>query len=245
MVLIHETPFLIQVPKSFRLKTDEPNVYWFGFPASVQAEEDPVRWIQNRGVVKRLSTEELEDVRSDASRAANLVRSIGFDVRLLEYEAGQNVKKLAQSVRADLQSSARNLCERNEASARSAAWEASQATEKALKLFILQKGESPPRTHDLSELLRRAENLSTLNIDRETLASIPSGHDATDIRYGGEVPLSSAIDAYLAALLIIKQILFEAKPDIDYDVREARIKIRRPPWFDFDTKAFSEKLREA
>ena len=244
MVLIHETPFLIQVPKSFRLKTDEPNVYWFGFPASVQAEEDPVRWIQNRGVVKRLSPEELEDVRSDASRAANLVRSIGFDVGLFEYESGLSVRELAQSVRADLQSSARNLCERNEASVRSAAWEASQATEKALKLLIVQKGESPRHIHDLPELAQRAENLGTLTIDRGTLALIPSGRDATNLRYGGEVSLSNAVDAYIAALKIVKQVLFEAKPELEIDAREARFKIQQPPWFDFDTQAFIEKLRE-
>ena len=51
MLLVHGTPFAMRVPKAFKTSTDEPTMVWIGFPASVQAEEDPLSWIQSRGVV--------------------------------------------------------------------------------------------------------------------------------------------------------------------------------------------------
>ena len=153
-----------------------------------------------------------------------------------------NIAELAGSVRSDLQSSARNLCERNEAGLRSSAWDASQATEKALKLLIRRKGQTPPYIHDLSDLATQAESLGAKTIDRGKLAIIPSGRDATNIRYEGDITLSKAADVYGAALSIIRQVVFEAKRDIEYNVREARFKMQRPPYFDFDTSGFSKQL---
>ena len=243
MLLVHGTPFPMRVPRRFTISADEPNMVWIGYPASVQAEEDPLSWIQNRGVIRSFSGEELNVVRNATLDTANLVRSIGFDVRSLEYEDNLSIAELAGSVRADLQSSARNLCERNEAGLRSAAWDASQATEKALKLLIRREGQTPPYIHELSGLADRAESLGANAIDRGKLALIRSGRDATSIRYGGDITLSEAADAYGAALSIIQQVIFDAKPDTKFDVREARFKTRRPPWFDFDTGAFSRELR--
>ena len=245
MLLIHGTPFAMRVPKNFKTSADEANMIWMGFPASVQAEEDPLIWIQSRGVVSRMSNDELDTFGKAALETANLVRSIGFDIGSMEHEENSSIAELARSIRADIQSSARNLCERNEAGLRSAMWDASQATEKALKLLIRRKGQIPPHSHVLSELADLAESLGAKTIDRAKLALIPSGSDATNIRYGGDMTLSKAADAYGAALSIIRQVVFEAKPDTEYNLREARFKIRRPPWFDFDTSAFSEKLRSA
>ena len=164
-----------------------------------------------------------------ALATANVVRSIDFDTPSLQDENNLSIVELAGSIRADLQSSARNLCERSEAALRSAAWDASQATEKALKLLIRRKGQTPPYTHMLPKLAVQAENLGAEVIDRVKLALIPSGTDATDVRYGGAITLSEVADVYGAALSIIKQVVFEARPGRQYNVREARFKIQRPP----------------
>ena len=243
MLLVHGTPFAMRVPLNFKMPANEPNMVWIGWPASVQTEEDPLSWIQPEDVVSRLSSEELDGVRKAAFQTANLIRSIGFDVRALEHEENLSIVDLAGSVRADLQDSARNLCARTEAGLRSAMWNASQATEKALKVLIWRKEKTPPKIHKLSELAEQAERLGAEVIDRTELALIPSGPDATDIRYEGDVALSQAVDAYNASLSITRQVVFEATPDTEYNVREGRILIKRPPWFNFDTRAFSEELR--
>lgn len=55
--------------------------------------------------------------------------------------------------------------------------------------------------------------------------------------------LSTASNAYGAALSTIEQVVFDAKPDQRFDATRAWLKIKRPPWFDFGTEAFSEGVR--
>ena len=243
-LLIHGTPFALGVPLRFTMQGDEPNTVWLGWPASVQAEEDPLRWIQTRGVVDGLSSEELATVGDAARKTSNLVRSIGVDLRSLEQDSDSAIGDLAGTVLSDIQSSARNLCGQNEASWRSAAWDCSQAIEKVLKLLIRRKGETPPHSHDLSRLADQAESLGSEKIDRAKLALIPSGRAATTVRYGGGMSLSEAADGYAAALEIIQKAAFDAKPDSSLNYRNARLLLERPPWFDFDTEGFSAKLRD-
>lgn len=244
MLLIRGTPFDLRVPLRFTMPDDKPNTVWFGWPASVQPEEDPLRWIESKGVVDGLSGEELDAVRNAARKTSNLVRSIGFDLRSLEEYPDSGIGDLAGAALSDIQSSAQNLCSQNLAGWRAAAWDYSQATEKALKLLIRRKGGTPPHTHDLSRLADQAESLGSEAIDRAQLALIPSGGDAAAIRYGGEMSLSKAADGYTAALGIIQQVAFEAKPDTKLNSREARLLLKRPPWFNFDTQGFSKELRE-
>lgn len=242
-VLVHGTPFIMRVPRRFHTTDDDPSCVWVGFPAAVQAEENPLDWIEQQAVVAGLTGRERKDVRQSALATANLVRSIGFDVWLLESEESTEIAELAKSVRADLQGSARSLCDRDNASLRSSSWLTSQATEKALKVFVARKGRQAPHTHDLDALATLAEELGARPIDRAMLALVLSGKNAIKIRYGGEMTLSAATKAYGAALSIVEQVVFDAKPEKKIDVRRARFKIKRPPWFDFDTEAFSEGLR--
>ena len=59
MLIVHGTPFAMRVPINFKTSTDEPNTFWIGFPASVQAEEDPLNWIESGVGLGGLSHEEL------------------------------------------------------------------------------------------------------------------------------------------------------------------------------------------
>lgn len=241
MVLVHGTPFTMHVPRRFITSTGEPDTVWIGWPASVQVEEDPLGWIQNPDVVSRLSDQESDVVRQAALNTANLVRSIDFDLRLLADVEDVTVTELAGSVRTDFQSSASNLSRQNQAALRSAAWEASQATEKALKILYRQRtGEDDhPGIHRLGELAKKA---GAEGIDRADLARIPSGQDATNLRYGGPMTLQKAVDSYNGALAVVRQVLLEATPEGEYNWRNARLKIQRPPWFQFDAREFGERL---
>lgn len=243
MVLLHETPFTLSVPKNIKTPPDDEGCIWIGFPASVQDEDLPLDWIENQAVLKKLDRETREKILLAVTETANLVRSIAYDLRALESDPQVDIVELAESIGADLQASARHLCERNQGGLRASMWDVSQATEKALKLFIMCKGETPPKTHDLGKLAEQAECLQSSIIDRRMLAQIPSNNDATNIRYGGCVELSDVIAAYEAGLRISRQLLFEATPALQPNVRNARIKLKTPPWFDFDTENFVKSLR--
>lgn len=237
-ILLHGTPFLMKVPRVFKT-TDEldSSCLWIGVPAVVQREEKPLDWILQQDVVEGLSSPELQDAQRLALDTAKLVRSIGFDIAFLEWESSTNIVALARSVRADLQGSARSLCERDNASLRSSAWLSSQATEKAFKLYVAGKGEVPPHNHDLFALAMRIEKLGARPINRKDLLLIPSGKQASEIRYGGETTVSVTYEAYMAALSVVSQVLFDAKPEKKIDVRNARLKMKLPPSPDFDIKS--------
>ena len=165
-----------------------------------------------------------------ALATANVVRSIDFDTPSLQDENNLSIVELAGSIRADLQSSgSESLVSGVKPPCARRPGMRPQATEKALKLLIRRKGQTPPYTHMLPKLAVQAENLGAEVIDRVKLALIPSGTDATDVRYGGAITLSEVADVYGAALSIIKQVVFEARPGRQYNVREARFKIQRPP----------------
>ena len=241
-VLVHNTPFIMKVPRYFNTTDEDPSCVWIGFPASVQVEENPLEWIQQSDVVAGLSGGELNQVRRSAMHVANLVRSVGFDVWRLESDENAIIADLGRSIRGNLQSSARSLCERDEGSLRSSASMASQATEKALKVFAKRKGKDAPFIHDLFELATLAEKLGSRQIDRTELASIPSGKEASSIRYEGRIALTDAVNAYNAALSIVSRLVFDAKPHEKFNARNARFKMKRPTWFDFDVEAFRKSI---
>lgn len=242
-VLIHDTPFIMRVPKNFSIAADEPNMWWVAFPASVQKEENPIDWVQNQDLVGKLSSDARNKLRSSSLEVANLVRSTWFDLHVLTYEADKIVSDLASSIITDLKNCAINLCERSEAGLRLCLWNASQATEKGLKLSICRSGQTPPFTHDLRRLADQAEALGIAPIDRQLLEQVPSNRGATNIRYGGEVKILSAIGAYNSALHLVRNLAYHARPTGEYNVREARFKIKLPPWFDFDIDSFKLDLK--
>lgn len=244
LVLIYDCPFEMHVPKNFKTRAEEPNMVWIGFPASVQDEEDPLLWIKNRSVVQGLTPEARSVASDEAKHTANLIRSISFDLRAIRSDSDASISDLAGAVFTDLQASARHLCIQDLSGLRASGWDVSQAVEKALKILIRRNGESPPFTHDLEKLSSIAERTSQIAIDRNELAKIPSNREATGMRYGGEITLAQAISAYQASLPILRNIMFAAKPDSKYNVREARFKIQKPPWFNFDTDAFSAELKK-
>lgn len=243
MILIHNTTFPMQIPKNFKTMANEPNMVWIAFPASVQEEENALAWVENASVLNGLSSDELEKVQKDANGTANLIRSIGFDLSALEAEPDADIHDLAGAIGSDLQASARHLCERTESGPRAAGWDASQASEKAFKVLIRRKGGNPPHTHNLEKLAKITEGLGGPSIDRSLLSKIPSESAATDMRYGGEFSLREAVAAYHAALLIVRELLFAATPSTKYNIRNARFKIQRPPWFNFDTEGFCAELK--
>ena len=241
-VLVRSTPFIMLVPKTFKAAADEPNKLWFGIPATIQDEENPINWIVDQSIVERLSSSDRATLEANTSKVAELVRAIGFDLRDLQSVDNIEISSLATSAASDLQISARMLCDRNEAGLRQSAWHTSQAMEKALKLFILQKGGTPKRTHDLGDLADVTQGLRCPVIDRSKLDLIPSARDATVLRYGGKLSLSEALAAYEAALEIIAMVVYEARPKRQYNVRNLRLLGQRPPCFEFDRDTFIEQL---
>lgn len=243
LAIIHHTPFLVRAPKNFSTPPDKEGLIWIGFPASVQAEENPLDWIENKSVVSSLSDGEKSNVLVRVKSVCDQVRSIGYDLRALEYEQSSDVVDLAGAIGSDFQASARHLCEGSQAGLRASGWDMSQAVEKSLKLFMHRNGATPPHTHDLTKLADKVETVGATALDRSKLALVPSKSNATNLRYGGQINLADAIETYHAGIEIVCDLLAQATPKGKFNAREARFQIKRPPWFEFDGDAFLEELR--
>ena len=244
MVMVHGTPFQIRVPHTFRMPS-ENNTQWIGFPASVQPEENPLEWIHNGPNLKILSDSEKHLLQKQAAKIANDLRSIRFDIGSLQCKVTHEVAELTASTLSNIESAAKYFCKRSPADLRHAGWEISQATEKAFKFYILQKGQTAKFTHDLHLLTDTAEKLGSLKFDKALVNLIPSGSDATNIRYHGEYNLETACSAYMACLVLIQQLAYDIRPESEYNVRNLRIQIKTPSWFEFDRELFRKSLADS
>ena len=243
LVIIHHTPLLVRVPIDFKTPRDKDGLVWIGFPASVQAEENPLDWVENRSVVSALYKEERNDVLARLKSTCDQVRSIGYDLRALECGQCSNIVDLAGAIGSDFQASARHLCEQSQAGLRASAWDISQAVEKSFKLLMHHNGATPPHTHDLGALNDKVEALGAPELDRSKLALVPSKSNATNLRYGGQINLADAIETYHAGIEIVCNLVSQATPKGKFNIKEARFQIKTPPWYDFDGDAFLKKLK--
>ena len=242
LIIIHDKPFPLYVPLTFSISGDEEGTAWVGRPASVQKEENPLKWVMHGPNINTLSHSQRNKLLAQATENSNFIRSINFDLRTLYSGSNEACRDLAEAVLADLQNAAQNLCKRQNGALRNAGWELCQAVEKVLKIYIHRHGNTPAKHHKLFDLAQDAENLGTLKINKLALKYIPSGSLAANLRYGGEYKIENGLKAYHSALKIIKEIALAVQIKTDYNIREARFLIKSP-WISYDTKTFLETIK--
>ena len=240
-VEIFGSPFLLAVPATFTVPGKDKGTVWLGFPDKVQEEEDVLKWIAD---CPNLTPSEQALLKERATLVADAVRSIIYDLRAIPYDTDEFGQDLVASIGADLNAAALDLCAHDDGRLRNAGWHISQATEKALKLAIHRFGAIPDKIHDLDDLSRDLEQVSSINIDKVALSRIPSGKKATGLRYGGQFSLPEGLGAYQSALFLVKPILRFITPKREYDARNARFLLKTPPWFSFETDAFIKAMKE-
>ncbi len=84
-------------------------------------------------------------------------------------------------------------------------WASLQVAEKAFKKYIKSKGSNLLKIHDLSKLLKQAQDLGLQNIDESLVVKIQC---KADVRYGEElITLQEAIEAHHASIELCEQII--------------------------------------
>jgi hypothetical protein len=241
VVLLHGSPHAFRVPKRFSKVGDEPGTSWVALPVSVQPEEIATDWIV--GSLESLSPQALDNLRADAERVANHIRSICYSIMVISNGGTGEHFEMAETILADLQTAAKELCSHDPAQTRNSSWHVSQAVEKCMKLFLKAKGQTPPHTHDLRTLADLCECCGANAIDRGHLLAVPSGKAAADLRYGGDWSVALAISAYQHAIGLIDDLAQQATPDLEFDARNLRL-LLKPSWFEFEVGEFTDFLRK-
>jgi HEPN domain-containing protein len=242
LIFIFDTPFAFDVPLTFTTLGEEKGSAWFGWPACVQPEESPLDWIIDGPKVSGLTDAAHAELADLATTRANSIRATNFDLRTVMYGPCHEHAELARMIVADLKSAAIALRSGDPGLCSSSGWAMSQATEKALKLYIRVKGGTPKNIHILPELADHADSLETYRVNRSALDEIPSGSHAVGLRYGGAFSWKQGEAAYAATLDVIEKLATEVEIKTEYNVRNARF-LLKPPWFGFDTDAFINSIK--
>jgi len=192
--------FRLEVPLVIRTPADDPQQLWISFPDSVEASEDPLQWIEAPPNIDDLPADKRSNFLSDVSDTASCLRGLHRDFNAAILPSDDH-RKMAVTIPAHLSAGASYVAQsRNPGNM--AIWDWHMAAEKALKVYLHQRGSPPPNTHQLVTLYDLAVAASFEGIDRSAVERLPSGKEAVDYRYGqgahhGPVDLAQLYKQYL------------------------------------------------
>lgn len=200
-VLVHGTAFELAIPLTLRRKDDDPEYVWVVWPKEILDDEAPEEFLVLPPV---LSSEEGEAAKKRIANVVTRIRAIKNNLRSVSLETREE-SALAHTLLTHLSQAARALLMRENERAL-AVWDLQLAVEKAIKLFIRQKGEEPKHTHDLIELDRIARARGGWRVDAQLLTAMPHWKAAIGYRYGNDPALSldELFTIYNAALRLVQ-----------------------------------------
>lgn len=228
-VLIYGTPFRVQIPLSVNGDWATPTSRWFCWPNEVLPEENVLDWVVNPPNFGQMSSEEVSRVRADLTTVANSIRAIRVNLGTATKET-EELSKLADGITSHIYKSANDILKMSAASISSSVWELHLAMEKSFKLLMRQKGVNPGNTHDLTDLLRKANALKEIFLDEGLLRELPSHHDAIRHRYGEaqDLAVGRVLANYGITLAIVRDVT--AALNRDFFMENAKFLLQLPPW---------------
>jgi HEPN domain-containing protein len=234
VVRVYSTPFSLSIPLTLTKPEDPGKTAWLIFPITVMSDENPYEWIHPKPNLEQLTREDLESLKKEIDFVASSLRSINVNLMTAEYSAS-SLQMLGGSITAHLEKAVQDILSGKLEQISVAYWEIHLAIEKTIKLFLRQKGHTPPNTHNLIELRGIAENdLSSTELD-DSFSKCPKAKEAIGYRYGENQDVSSenAIEFYYASLRIIS--FYTKALHRDIVMNNARILIKIPPWNETNT----------
>lgn len=223
----HGTPFEIRVPLGLS-KTEKPDeLVRVTLPNGVLPEENVRDWVTTPPNWLSLSAEELSEIDDQITSVGQRIRSIHMDLISVEFK-DDKARDLAETIEPHIYEGASKIASRDYAELRLAFWEIHIATEKAMKLALIQHGLDAPKTHDLCDLRDLLASQGTI-LNQDTLKLLPGQEEVIDLRYGiGQKNLSEAMTAYESMLDIVSACTASMERQLKYDNPSALMQI--PFW---------------
>jgi HEPN domain-containing protein len=238
-IMIHGAPFVISVPANRSKVETVGESSWMYFEDGLGEGEDAATWILNGPDLAKLDEATRVGVVTDATRTAEVLRSVEFRRVTFRSQGDFDVQKLIQSTLTYLGKAAERLASFRSPEIGPAWFDLQMANEAALKAVIRLKSGTQPKIHPLGDLLTRAGKHGVA-FDTIRVAEWPSFNEISDWRYGQGNPLGIAdlYSAYRLTLDVVEacmsQIVPEMKPGFG-------ILIKYAPW---KTKDATGRFRE-
>ncbi len=230
LVLIWNTPFLMEVPASTSQPGEPGKTIWVAFPDSVSAEEDPMMWLvsppnlTNADPRVRESTRLLTiEIAAAVRRISSLLMGVG--------DSDETIRGFTRSIGVHLHTAVDLVVQQGRRGGIAKAfWELQLACECAFKALLQKTSGTYPRTHDLFYLCDQC-GATALGLDRGLIARMPRESEIMDLRYGqaSDPTVKSFFRSYRATLAILPPVI---NPLVQWSFGKARFKVTRPPWME-------------
>ncbi|NQS99612.1 MAG: DUF429 domain-containing protein, partial [Candidatus Omnitrophica bacterium] len=203
VVLIHKTPFQLNIPLSIAQEKEGDGKRWFCLPISIQNNENVVDWIENKPNLEKMPEADLGDLKKTISDIATNNRAI--HVNLMSASLESALHKISSTIPAHLDKAVRDILSLNGGRISTSYWEIHLAIEKAIKLIILQNDRDHQNKHNLDFLCRIANNIRGISLDCSVFSNFPSDNEAIRQRYGegSSFTIQEAVNNYISASGVI------------------------------------------
>ncbi len=228
VVLIHKTPFQINVPLSIAQEKEGNDKRWFCLPISIQENENVFDWIENKPNLEQIPEADVAELKKNISEVATKHREI--HVNLMSASLERSLHKTSSTISAHLDKAVRDILSLDVGRISTSYWEIHLAIEKAIKLIILQNGRDHQKKHDLDKLCKIANNIHGISLEGTIFSAFPSDNEAIKQRYceGSSFTIQEAVNNYISAGNVISKLTKLLKRQFIMD--NARFLIAIPPW---------------
>jgi len=228
VVLIHKTPFQLNIPLGIAQEKEGNDKRWFCLPISIQDNENVFDWIENKPNLEKIPEANVAELKETISETATKNREI--HVNLMTASLEKSLHKTSSTISAHLDKAVRDILSLDGGRISTSYWEIHLAIEKAIKLIILQNGRDHQNKHDLEKLCRIANNIRGVSLDCTIFSAFPSDNEAIKQRYGegSSFTIQEAVNNYISAVSVISKITELLKRQVT--MNNARFLIAIPPW---------------
>lgn len=226
---VYGTPFALDIPLTLTKPEVPGKTVWLIFPVTVMPDETQVDWLYPRPNLDQLSEQDLKSLVEEIDFVASSLRAIRINLMTAEYPAS-SLEMLGGSISSHFEKAAQDILSGKPEQISVAFWEMHLAIEKAIKLFLKQKGRNPPNTHDIVELREMANLEVCSTVLDDSFRKCPNDKKAIKYRYGenGDVTTGRAIEFYHSSLRIVS--FYTKALHRKYVMENARFLIKSPPW---------------
>ncbi len=228
---VYRTPFALDIPLTLSEPQEPGKTVWVIFPVEVMPTETPVDWLRPKPNLKQLSEQQFAQLTEEISFVASALRAINVNLMTAEYP-DSTLQMLAGGIAAHLKKAVQDILSGKPEQISVAFWEIHLAVEKAIKVFLKQKGGNPPNIHDLAKLRELADSFVDSTELNDSFNHCPSDKEAIKYRYGESENISTeeAIQFYFNSLRIVT--FYTKVLHRKYIMNNARFLIKSPPWHD-------------
>ena len=183
VILIKNTPYLIQVPVTRSRIETAGEKSWLSFPNKVFSEEDVLAWVINPPRWESYWDKDKKKVQASLQEIATLLRKISIR-KVGANISDSTVRNLLAGVVIHLNSSSTLIFrDDDEGGFARAQWELQMACESAYKGLLQQKNGSFTETHDLFTIHDQSA-LPEASVKRQWIKELPRWNEAANLRYG-------------------------------------------------------------